>query len=95
MRVRYKYISLRVTGEEKKLLYEKAKEKQMSITDCIIFSVIGDKGKIQAFFPVIAKLNEVRSEIKRLKKEDTAVELNERLDSIYSLIYEMAEREDT
>lgn len=94
MRVRNKYISLRVTGEEKKLLYEKAKEKQMSITDCIIFSVIGDKGKIQAFFSVIAKLNEVRSEIKRLKKENTAVELNERLDLIYSLIYEMAERED-
>lgn len=95
MRVRNKYISLRVTGEEKKLLYQKAKEKQMSITDCIIFSVIGDKGKIKAFFPVIAKLNEVRSEIKRLKKEDTEEELNERLDSIYSLIYEMAEREDT
>lgn len=91
MRARNKYISLRVTSEEKKLLYEKAKEKKMSLTDCIIFSVIGDRGKIQAFFPVIAKLNEVRGEIKRLKDEEAVVELNEKLDLIYNLIYKMAQ----
>ena len=85
-RNRTETLTLRLTPEEKRLLRQRATERQMSLTDYVMISAL-EYSDADRFRPIVKKLGDIHGELLKLRQNGSTDEICDALEK-HAELYE-------